>query len=264
MTRGSDVYTGQAPRYDSTRGVSTSILTAVLRALEGAPGRELFDIGGGTGNYAAALRKHGWSPTVIDRSPSMLEKARAKGLPALEADATSLPLGDGVADAVTMISMLHQVADWRGALREARRILRPGGRLAVMLLTADHIREVSWVYWWFPSMGASALARRPSIAELLGELPGGQALPLEITDLEDGSIAALCRFPERILDPAWRHQTTFFEQLARTHPEELDQGLRRLHQELESGRRPDLELSEARSRLGDAIVLGWRATPRGF
>ncbi|MHB8658734.1 MAG: class I SAM-dependent methyltransferase [Solirubrobacteraceae bacterium] len=185
MAETRDLYSLQAPRYDTTRGVSPAVLGPVLAAIDGAPGSAVLDIGGGTGHYAAALRDHGWQVTVVDRSPSMLASAGAKGLATVQADALALPFPDESADAVIMLSMLHQLSDWRTAVAESRRVLRPGGRLAVTLLTAEHIREVTWVYWWFPSMGASALARRPSISELLSECPGGRAIPFEIADVHD-------------------------------------------------------------------------------
>ena len=229
----------------------------MLEALDKAPGRELWDIGGGTGNYAAALCDRGWRATVVDRSPDMLTAAAAKGLPTLQADATALPIADQTLDGVTMISMLHQVKDWPAALSEARRVLRPGGQLAVTLLTAEHLREVTWTYWWFPSTTTSALAQRPTLKQLLEQLPGGEAIPLEIDDLEDASIAALCRFPERILDPQWRNQTTFFEQLTDHHASELQDGLERLRSKLTAGERPDAQCAPARAIYGDATLLTW-------
>lgn len=257
MQAAQDRYWRQAPRYDRTRGASWSVLEPVLAALDGAPGFELIDVGGGTGNYADALRDRGWRVTVVDRSSKMIARAGQKGLSTVQADATALPFADESVDAVGMLSMLHQVRDWRAALSEAKRVLRSGGRLAVTLLSAEHIREVTWVYWWFPSMGASALASRPSIPELLAELPGGRAVPFEINDLNDGSIAALCRFPERILDPAWRAQTTFFERLTDRDPDELERGLVRLRSELASGRRPEEECTAARRHYGDAVLIAW-------
>jgi ubiquinone/menaquinone biosynthesis C-methylase UbiE len=72
-------YSRQAVRYDETRSASPSVLRPLREALAGAPGRRLADIGGGTGNYAAALRREGWEPVVVDRSPDMLGRAAPKG-----------------------------------------------------------------------------------------------------------------------------------------------------------------------------------------
>jgi ubiquinone/menaquinone biosynthesis C-methylase UbiE len=212
------------------------VLAAVARAIAPAPGRSLLDVGGGTGNYAAALRRQDWTPTVVDASPQMREVAAAKDLDVLAGDAIRLPARDAEFDAVTMISMLHQVSDWRRALAEARRVLRPGGCLAVMLLTAEHLREVTWTYALFPSMSELALPHRPGQPELLAELPGAYVAPLWFEDLSDGSIGALCAFPEAVLDSERRRQTSFFEYLEREHPEELETGLKTLEGWLESGR----------------------------
>ena len=72
-------YSRQARTYDLTRAASPSVLAALRSALAGAPGPRLADIGGGTGNYAVALREVGWDPVVIDRSPEMLAHATRKG-----------------------------------------------------------------------------------------------------------------------------------------------------------------------------------------
>jgi SAM-dependent methyltransferase len=250
-------YSAQAHRYDRSRGVSRTVLDAVSEALARAPGRSLLDIGGGTGNYAAALRDLGWAPTVLDASAQMRQVAESKGLTVLAGDATRLPVEEASFDAVTMISMLHQVGDWRVALEQARWALRPGGCLAVMGLTAEHLQEVTWAYDLFPSMRGFALARRPAQGELLSELPGATATPLWFDDLSDGSIGALCAFPESILDPTRRRQTSFFERLERDHPKELEAGLLTLAEWLSRGQRPEQERAEARARLGDACVIAW-------
>lgn len=134
-------YSDQAGRYDRSPGASGAVLRAVTAAMASAPGRALLDVGGGTGNYAMALREQGRAPLLLDASPHTRQLAERKGLPAVPGEAASLPFGDATFDAVTMISMLHQVGNWRQALAEARRVLQPKGCLAVMLLTADHIRR---------------------------------------------------------------------------------------------------------------------------
>lgn len=252
-------YSRQAARYDRSRGVSVDVVSAVREALEDVRGRQLLDVGGGTGNYAAALRDYGWAPTVLDASPYMRGRAEAKGLPVIAGDATMLPFADASHDAVTMISMLHQVGDWRRALHEARRVLRSEGGLVIMGLAAEHLREVTWAYDLFPSMRAFALPARPSLAEMQAELPGAVTTPIWFSDLADASIGALCAHPEAMLDAGYRRQTSFFERLERDHPDELAAGLETLRGWVQQGRHPERERADARERLGDASVISWRA-----
>src|SRR4051794_20314789 len=129
-------YGNQARTYDRTRSASPSVLAPLREALAGIPSHpppRLLDVGGGTGNYAAALRDEGWQPVVCDRSPDMLARAAAKGLQTVAADAQQLPFADASFDALICVSMLHHVDEPSRALAEQRRVLRPGGRAALML-----------------------------------------------------------------------------------------------------------------------------------
>lgn len=78
----------------------------------------------------------------------------------------------------------------------------------------------------------------------------------------DASIAAMCAFPEAMLNPDLRRQTSFFDRLESEHPRQLQAGLTTLTSWLGSGRRPEQERAEARKRLGDGSVIAWQATPR--
>jgi ubiquinone/menaquinone biosynthesis C-methylase UbiE len=241
-------YSRQAQTYDETRSASPSVLGPLREALEGAPGRELVDVGGGTGNYSRALAAEGWQPLVIDRSPDMLARAAAKGLRTVEGDAQSLPLADASADAVMLVSMLHHVDDpWR-ALEEAQRILRPGGRLALMCFTREELESL-WYSEYFPSTRAWMARSHPSLDELLEHLPGARRIPIEFTDLEDASLAALAAHPELLLEEGWRRQTSYFERLERDHPDELAAGLERLRRDVAAGTPP--------RSPGAASVLAW-------
>jgi demethylmenaquinone methyltransferase/2-methoxy-6-polyprenyl-1,4-benzoquinol methylase len=241
-------YSRQAQTYDETRAASPSVLGPVRAALAGAPGRRLLDVGGGTGNYAQALAREGWEPLVLDRSPAMLARAAAKGLATCEADAQALPVPDGSADAVAMISMLHHVDAPERALAEARRVLRPGGHLALMVYAREDI-ESMWFHDLFPSTRTWMDASHPRIPELLAELPGARRLRVVFTDLQDASLAALAAHPERVLEERWRRQTSYFERLERDAPEELRAGLERLASALAAGNGP-------RAR-GGGSVLAW-------
>jgi SAM-dependent methyltransferase len=251
------VYDRQAETYDTTRGASPSVLTPLQDALAGAPGRELVDIGGGTGNYAQALREHGWDPIVVDVNRAMLARARAKGLRTLQADAAALPLPARSADAAMLVAMLHHVPDWRAAVHEARRILRRGGRLALMGWTREHMERVTWVRDYFPSMSDWLALDHPSLSELEAELPGARLLRVEFEDLADASLSALQRRPELLLDPYWHRQTSYFEKLSQRFPAELQAGLARLRRDLDAGKDPNASIAAPRAAFGDAAVLAW-------
>ena len=245
-------YTRQAETYDRTRAASPSILTPLRQALAGAPGRRLLDVGSGTGNYSQALAREGWEPLVTDISEPMLSRAAAKGLATRLADATDLPLEDESFDAVMLVSMIHHVDDPARALAEAKRVLRPGGRLALMGWMREHIEQVGWMLEYFPSTRRWMVDQHPAFAHFERLLPGARRLPVHFEDLEDASIGALMRFPERLLDPDLHRQTSFFERVEREHPDEYESGLARLSAELD--RRRD---ETARARYGDATVLAW-------
>jgi SAM-dependent methyltransferase len=241
-------YGNQARSYDSTRSASPSVLGPLREALRGAPGRRLLDVGGGTGNYALALREEGWDVVVSDRSPEMLARAAAKGLETVAADAQALPFADASFDALICVSMLHHVDDRPRALAEQRRVLRPGGRGALMLYTREDI-EHAWYHDYFPSTRAWMDASHPRLGDLMDLLPGARRIVLVFRDLQDASLAALSAFPDKVLDPAWRAQTSYFERLARDHPDELAAGLERLRADIESGNPP--------RGVGTATVLSW-------
>jgi ubiquinone/menaquinone biosynthesis C-methylase UbiE len=230
-------YSNQAKTYDETRAASPSVLGPLREALEGAPGRRLVDIGGGTGNYSRALREHGWDPLVVDREPGMLKRAAAKGLETVQADAQHLPLPDESADAAMLVSMLHHVEDPSKALAEARRILRPNGRLVLMVFTREDL-EATWMVDYWPSTRAWMVESHPTLGELMQLMPGARRIEIVWRDLEDGSLAALGAHPEKLADPRWHRQTSYFERLSRDNPDELKAGLDRLRKDLKAGTAP--------------------------
>jgi ubiquinone/menaquinone biosynthesis C-methylase UbiE len=243
-------YSQQAQTYDRTRSASPTVLAALRGAIDAAPGRRLADIGGGTGNYALALAELGWVPLVIDPSPEMLEQAEAKGLETLLAPAEQLPLGDQSFDAALMVSMLHHSDDPAAAIDEARRILRPNGRLAIKMFTREDVEDL-WLNDYFPSTRSWMDETHPPLSEFQQQLPGAEISRLRFPDLSDASMAALASHPRLLLEERWRRQTSYFERLERDHREELDAGLKRLANDLDKGRVPDGE-------PGSATLIAWQ------
>jgi SAM-dependent methyltransferase len=241
-------YSRQAEHYDRTRSASPSVLVPLRKALDGAPGRRLVDIGGGTGNYSLPLKQDGWQPVVVDRSDVMLARAAAKGLETVEANAERLPFDDGAFDAAMMISMLHHVQDRGAALAEARRVLKAEGRLVLMGFSGEDAATL-WILDYFPSSRPWMEATHPPRAAFLSELPGARLFDVQFEDMKDASLAALSADPERLVEAAERGQTSYFERMRRDHPEELRAGLARLREDIAAGRAP--------AGAGTATVLSW-------
>jgi ubiquinone/menaquinone biosynthesis C-methylase UbiE len=121
--------------------VQTQAMTdAIIVAADVAPGLQVLDIAGGTGELgltlASAVGPTG-HVTETDLGPGMLavgeEQARARGLTNLtfrQADAHVLPFADASFDRVTCRFGVMYFADAPTALREIRRVLKPGGRAA--------------------------------------------------------------------------------------------------------------------------------------
>ncbi len=100
------------------------------------PGRLTIDLGCGEGRVARDLKALGHRVVAVDASPTMVEAARAADpeLEVVEADAARLPFDDAFADLVVAFMSLHDVDDMRGAVREAARVLEPGGRLVAAVV----------------------------------------------------------------------------------------------------------------------------------
>ena len=101
---------------------------------EARAGERVLDLGCGAGRFVAALRDAGAVPVGVEIAESALERARAVApgadLRLLEPDG-SIPLEHGSVDLVWCSEVLEHVADGAHLLQEARRVLRPGGRILV-------------------------------------------------------------------------------------------------------------------------------------
>lgn len=127
---------------------------AAVRAARLGPEAEVLDVACGTGDLSAALHAAGAGRVVgVDFSQAMLDLAIAKsrrlrGPGRIEyrlGDAMRLEWPDASFDAVTIAFGLRNVADPTRALREFRRVLRPGGRLVVLEFSEPRARLLRWM-----------------------------------------------------------------------------------------------------------------------
>jgi SAM-dependent methyltransferase len=97
---------------------------------------ETLDVGCGEGRLPRDLKARGYSVIGVDGSATLIEQARAAD-PSGDyrlADAAALPIGDGAVPLVTAFMSLQDIDDMPAAVREAARVLVPGGRLCVAIV----------------------------------------------------------------------------------------------------------------------------------
>lgn len=161
-----------AARYDLgnhvlSLGRDTAWRELVVEAVDPKPGMQILDLAAGTGTSSLAFVAAGASVASTDLSLGMLAVGRRRNprLSFVAADALRLPYLDGSFDAVTISFGLRNVEDTAVALRELRRVTRPGGRLVICEFSTPTAE-------WFRSLYEKYLmAALPRIASLISSNP---------------------------------------------------------------------------------------------
>ena len=186
------VFDSVARRYDlmndlMSGGVHRLWKDAAAARLNPQPGETIIDCAGGTGDMArrisalalaAAKRRggHDAKVVVVDYNEKMVQAGRARGgdprIVWAVGDAQALPLPDHAADGYCIAFGLRNVTDIDRALREARRVLRPGGRFLCLEFsrpTVEALRKLYDAYSFrvIPAVGGAVAGDRESYEYLV-------------------------------------------------------------------------------------------------
>ena len=177
-------------------------------------GKDVLELGCGTGLILKEIAPKARSAKGIDISPGMLEQAKGRGLDVQVASATQLPFEDESFDAVYSFKVLAHVEDIEKAMSEVARVLRPGGRAALEFYNRRSLRylinrlkrphQVSQA-----TTDDMVYTRYDTLADITGYLPDSLSVD------ETRGIRVFTPFAQVHLVPGVKHAFAHMERAAR-------------------------------------------------
>lgn len=181
------MFDGIAKKYDITNniismGQDRTWRKATVAAVNPQPGEMVLDLAAGTGTSSEPFDARGARVVPCDFSFGMLAvgKQRRPDLPFTAGDGTALPFADEVFDAATISFGLRNIVDTVKALKELRRVVKPGGRIVICEFSTPTFAPFRMVYDKY------LMAALPKVAELVSREKGSyDYLAESITDWPD-------------------------------------------------------------------------------
>jgi demethylmenaquinone methyltransferase/2-methoxy-6-polyprenyl-1,4-benzoquinol methylase len=175
-----------APRYDLVNRLMTFRMDVgwrkrTVRELRLPAGAVVLDLACGTGDFCRELVAQGLRPIGADLSFGMLAAARTDA-PLVQADILNLPLPDGSVDGATCGFALRNLVELDGFFRELARVVRPGGRIALLEVAEPKYRVLRFGHGIY--FGKVV----PRIGALLSDAGAYQYLPKSVAYLPEPEV----------------------------------------------------------------------------
>lgn len=223
--------------YAKYRKADPRIVQSIVDYLDLPKNGTVGDIGAGTGNYSQAIAEKGYQIKCIEPSDVMLKQKKAhQNIQWIKGDAENIPFETGEVDGIMVILAFHHFHYPQKAIEEMERVSNGN----IVLFTFDP-REVNapWIADYFPEIWAGAFDFFPPILEVKQQIQSVSdknvtshvfELPHDLTDY---FAVAGWRRPEIYLNPVIRSCMSAF---AVANQSNIEQGVKNLKQDLESGR----------------------------
>jgi ubiquinone/menaquinone biosynthesis C-methylase UbiE len=253
-------YESASHYYDASRSAGPLTVRMLARLLNISPSCRVVDIGCGTGNFMLALGERAASIVGVDTSPGMLSEAAGKGLGGelVRGDALHLPFAEEAFDAAYGVQVLQHFPDKVAAVREAYRILKRGGVLALQYCSHAQLQTFC-CYHYFPAalpIDKERIPDTPAVLELLARA-GFMNYRVEACPMEGRSTGCFyIENPEDYLSEEYRAGNSTFALMAER---DIEEGCRRIRADLQSGDADKIAADfERRARSGiGRVSLAW-------
>ncbi len=218
--------------YDISRSINFRTIKDLVRLTHVNSNSIVLDLGCGTGNYTAALKNVAHKVIGLDISLGMIEKARVKvpNSDFINSNIMFLPFKSCMFDRLYGIQVIHHVKDKMTFLKEAYRVLKENGYLAIHTCSHDQINTY-WYYHYFPEGLNKDLKRIPDVKEVISLLKKAGFLKIRVKSCYYDTVISN-QSPENYLDKNFRNGDSTFALLT---SKDIESGCKKLRKDIKSG-----------------------------